>query len=148
MIARLAIAVALVGLAVTIALVLRARRRVDAPTQSRSWAAPAQLDRADFDRPEAPWLVAVFSSTTCESCGKVVQQAGVLASRDVAVHAVSEQARPDLHRRYAIEAVPILVIADAVGVVRASFVGPHTATDLWARLAEVRAPGSTPFAPS
>jgi hypothetical protein len=63
------------------------------------------------------------------------------------VHAVSEQARPDLHARYAIEAVPILVIADAAGVVRASFIGPHTATDLWARLAEVREPGSTPFAP-
>jgi hypothetical protein len=36
------------------------------------------------------------------------------------------------------------VIADANGVVVKSFLGPMTATDLWAAVAEARDPGSTP----
>jgi hypothetical protein len=62
----------------------------------------------------------------------------------VAVQDVSFQARPDLHDRYAIEAAPTIVIADAEGVVRGSFVSTPTATDLWAAVAEIRTPGSTP----
>jgi hypothetical protein len=52
-------------------------------------------------------------------------------------------ARP-LHDRYRITAVPAVVIADATGVVRATFLGPVTATDLWATLAELREPGTLP----
>ena len=51
-----------------------------------------------------------------------------------------------LHERYAIEAVPTTLIADPEGVVVASFLGPVTATDLWAAVAEAREPGSTPRA--
>ena len=47
-----------------------------------------------------------------------------------------------MHQRYAIDAVPCLVIADADGAVRAGFLGPVTATDLWAAVAEARQPGS------
>lgn len=43
-----------------------------------------------------------------------------------------------LHAKYAIDGVPILVIADADGVVRKHFIGPVTATDLWAAAAEAR----------
>ena len=131
------IAVVLVALAVVVALVLE-RRRPDAPTQAR-WAVPSQLDRDDFTRPETPWLVAVFTSATCDSCAKVVAKAGPLESSEVAVEEVEYAGRPDLHRRYGIDAVPCIVMADADGVVRASHVGPATATDLWATLAEVRA---------
>ena len=49
-----------------------------------------------------------------------------------------------LHERYGIDAVPMVVVADADGVVRASFIGPMSATDLWAAVAEVRNPGSSP----
>ena len=49
-----------------------------------------------------------------------------------------------LHRKYAIDAVPLVVVADARGVVGASFIGPASATDLWAAVAEVRQPGSSP----
>ncbi len=49
-----------------------------------------------------------------------------------------------LHRKYHIDAVPIVVVADRLGVVRASFVGPMSATDLWAAVAEARHPGSSP----
>jgi hypothetical protein len=49
-----------------------------------------------------------------------------------------------LHRKYHIDAVPMAVVADRDGVVRASFIGPMSATDLWAAVAEARHPGSSP----
>ena len=69
---------------------------------------PDQLDRADFAWPEAPWLVAVFTSATCASCADVRSKADVLASNDVAVDIVEFPARRDVHRRYGIDAVPLL----------------------------------------
>ena len=133
---------AVVVLAVIVAVVLD-RRKPQAPTQGR-WAVPAQLDRADFGRPSAPWLVAVFTSATCDSCIKAMDKARVLASDEVEVEEVEVGARPEVHRRYHVDAVPTIVVADDEGVVRASFVGPPTATDLWAAVAEARQPGSSP----
>lgn len=130
------IAVLLIAVAVAVAVVLE-RRRPDVPTQAR-WAVPSQLDRDDFTRPDAAWLVAVFTSATCDSCAQVVAKAGPLESPEVALQEIEFAARGDLHRRYGIDAVPCIVIADAEGVVRASHVGPATATDLWATMAEVR----------
>lgn len=144
---RLAIAAALVVVALAAAFVLRRRQVPQAPTQP-SWAVPAQLDRRDFARPEAPWLVAVFSSASCGTCAGMVAKAKVLDSPEVVVDDVEVGRRPDLHGRYRIEAVPITVVADRDGIVRASFVGPVSATDLWAAVAEVREPGSTPFDPN
>jgi hypothetical protein len=138
----LIVAVALVVVAGIVAGALR-RRRPDPPTQTR-WAVPTQLDRADFGAPDTPWLVVVFSSTVCLSCQAALAKAQVLASREVAVLDVSFQEHPDLHQRYRIEAAPTIVVADADGVVRASFVSTPTATDLWAAVAEARYPGSTP----
>ena len=123
-------------LAVVVAVVVD-RRRPEAPTQG-SWTVPAQLDRADFARPDAPWLVAVFTSATCDSCARAVERAKVLASEAVAVEEAEVKARPDLHKRYHINAVPIVVVADHEGVVRSSFTGPPSATDLWAAVAAVR----------
>jgi hypothetical protein len=139
---RLLIAAAVVVVAVVVAVLLD-RRRPDAPTAPR-WAVPTQLDRADFASPEAPWLVAVFTSATCDACAGTAAKAAVLACADVAVDEVEAGRRPDVHRHYAIDAVPMVVVADAEGVVRASFVGPPTATDLWAAVAELREPGSSP----
>lgn len=133
---RALIAAAVVVVAVIVAVLLE-RRRPEAPTQG-DWAVPAQLDRADFARPEAPWLVAVFTSATCDSCARTIEQARVLASDAVAVDEAEVKARPDLHSRYHIDAVPIVVVADAEGVVRRSFTGPPSATDLWAAVAGVR----------
>jgi len=134
----------LAGIVVVVAMIVAVvmeRRRPEAPTQG-SWAVPAQLDRADFARPDAQWLVAVFTSATCDSCAKAVEQAKVMASDSVAVDEAEVKARPDLHRRYHIEAVPIIVVADADGVVRTSFTGPPSATDLWAAVAGVREEGA------
>lgn len=138
---RLLVAVAIVALAAGVAAIVGRRRRVDPPTQPRR-ELPAQLDRADFAEPAVPWLVAVFSSETCSTCADVISKAEVMRSGDVAVDIVPYQTRRDTHTRYAIDAVPCLVIADAEGAVHAGFLGPVTATDLWAAVAEARSPGS------
>lgn len=140
---RVLIALALVAVAVVVAVVLE-RRKPGPPTQPRKWEAPSQLDRADFAGADHPWLVAVFTSATCDSCAKVMPKAEVLASDTVAVVEVPYQSRKDLHQRYAVDVVPTLVVADPDGVVRASFIGQPTATDLWAAVAEAREPGSSP----
>ena len=140
---RVVVALVVLVVAVVVAVVVE-RRRPAPPTQPRRWEAPTQLDRDDFAGGDRPWLVAVFTSATCASCERVVPKAQVLESTQVAVIDVPYQTRKDLHRRYAIDAVPTLVVADAEGVVRASFVGEPSATDLWAAVAEARVPGSSP----
>ena len=136
---RIVIFVVLTALVVGIAFFLR-RRGTEAPTQRR-WAVPDQLDRDDFDGPGAPWLIAVFTSATCQSCAEAVGKAAPLAGANVVVQEVQLDAGGDLHRRYNIEAVPTLVVADAEGVVRASYVGPPPADELWAVVAQVRDAG-------
>ena len=119
------------------------RRRSDAPVRT-GWSVPQQLDRRDFDRPDAPWLVAVFTSATCDTCGSVVEVARPLESQAVAFQEVEAGERRDLHDRYAVDAVPMVLLVDGVGVVRDHHLGPVTATHLWGSLAELRKPGSTP----
>lgn len=137
---------ALAGVAVaTVIAILVERRKPAAPTQP-SWTVPAQLDRDDFDGPTSPWLLAVFTSATCDSCAAAVAKANVVASDDVAVQEVEVAARKDLHDRYGIEAVPLILLADASGVVRTSFAGPPSATDLWAAVAEARETPTPPTA--
>lgn len=137
----LVVVVALV--AAVVAAIVRRRTATDPPTQS-SWTVPAQLDRADFDRPDAPWLVVVFSSATCLSCRETWAKVEQLGGAEVAVQQVEAGARADLHDRYKIDAVPCLVVADDEGVVRASFLGEPSTADLWAAVAELREPGTTP----
>jgi hypothetical protein len=119
------------------------KRRSDAPTQA-GFEIPIQLDRNDFENPQTPWLVAVFTSATCHTCADVATKAEVLLSSEVAVQRIDYTVNPDLHKRYRIDAVPLLVIADALGVVHKGFIGPVKAQDLWAAMAECRNPGSTP----
>lgn len=139
------IAMLLVALAAIVAAVIQ-RRQPDPPTQPRTYRVPSQLDRTDFDRPDTPWLVAVFTASTCSTCQGMWQKAVPLQSDQVVVQQLEVTEHRDLHQRYGIDGVPLIVIADHEGVVRASFVGPATATDLWAAVAELREPGSTPDA--
>jgi hypothetical protein len=140
---RLVIVVVLVAVAVAVAVVVERRRRPAEPTNV-SHVLPDHLDRRDFARPEAPWLVAVFTSATCSTCAGVWSKAEMLASDDVAVQELEVSAARPLHQRYRITAVPAVVIANASGEVSGAFVGPVTATDLWATVAELRAPGTLP----
>jgi hypothetical protein len=140
---QIVIAGAIVVVAGVVGLVLRSRQRTDAPAQV-SHVVPTQLDRRDFGDADVPWLVAVFSSATCSTCADVVRKSEVLRSKDVAVRNVEFSADRALHDKYAIAAVPIVVIADHEGTVKAGFTGPVSATDLWAAVAEAREPGTTP----
>ena len=140
---QLIIAAVVVAAAIGLGLVLRRQQRVDSPTQV-SHHVPTQLDRRDFPESTTPWLVAVFSSTTCATCADVVRKALVMRSSEVAVCEVEYIADRELHDRYSIAAVPIVVVADSDGVVRAAFTGPVSATDLWAAVAEARQPGTSP----
>jgi hypothetical protein len=135
--------VVLVALAAGVAAVIRRRTAPPAPVRTGS-VAPGQLDRADFARPEADWLVVLFSSDTCLSCEGAWDKVELLESGAVAVERVSFQTDRERHERYGIDAVPLVLVADAEGVVRATFLGPPSAADLWASLAELRSPGSVP----
>ena len=125
------------ALAVGVAALVR-RRGTDAPSKGPSWAVPTQVDRGDFARPDAPWLVLVFTSATCLSCAATREKAMVLESDDVAVQEIEAVERADLHARYKIDAVPMVLLADASGAVVRSFLGPPSSSELWAAVAEAR----------
>ncbi len=130
----------IVGVVVVVALLAnlwKRKRQVDAPTQGAS-EVPTQIDRADFVRPDAPWIVLAFTSATCQTCSDIERKVRVLETKSVAMQILEYTAERELHERYKIDAVPAVLMADANGVVQANFLGPVSATDLWAALARVR----------
>lgn len=134
---NLTIGLAIAAVVGIVAIVTRRRRIVDVPTQ-RNFSVPSQIDRADFGAPTEEWLVVVFTSATCPVCADVSAKAQALASRHVAVRIADYSNERAIHERYSIDAVPSAVIADTSGVVRHHFLGPVSATDLWAAVAAVR----------
>jgi len=141
---RVVIALVLAAVAAGVAVLTDRSRRKDPPTQPRTYAAPLQVDRSDFPRSDAEWLVIAFTSSTCGTCADVSSKVAVLEGPQVAVALVDAVEQKDLHTRYQVEAVPIVAVADAAGVVQASFIGPVSSTHLWGALAELREPGSVP----
>lgn len=131
---QLLVALLIGALALGVAFVLR-RQSVDAPTQLSKYGAPDQLDRNDFDSTSS-WLVVVFTSATCQACQSVLTAVAPLADDSLSVIEVEYLVQGDLHKRYQIEAVPTLVLADSQGVVRYSALGPQKAVDLWAAVSE------------
>lgn len=140
---RVVLVLVLAAVAALVAVAVQRRQRAPVPTNTTHHV-PDRVARADFDRPEAPWLVAVFTATSCQTCAAVWSKARHLASETVVVQEVEVAAHRDVHRRYGIDAVPAVLVADASGTVKASFLGPVTATDLWASVAELREPGTLP----
>ena len=120
------------------------RRTSPEPERGSSWTVPDLVNRSDFERPDAPWLVVLFSSSTCLACRGTAAKAALLESEVVAFQEIDHVGQKDLHDRYGIDAVPMLLLVDLVGSVRRSFVGEPSATDLWAAMAELREPGSVP----
>ncbi|MCY3851000.1 MAG: hypothetical protein OXF75_09400 [Acidimicrobiaceae bacterium] len=120
---------------------LLGRGRQAAPA-SNTRTIPRQLNRLDFDGATRPWLVAVFTASTCDTCAGVMERARHLASSQVSVQELEYSAEAALHERYKVDSVPMVLIADETGSVRRAFLGPVTATDLWASLAELRDPGT------
>ena len=130
----------IVGVVVVVALLInlwQRKRQVDAPTQGAG-EVPSQIDRTDFVRPDAPWIVLAFTSATCQTCSDIERKVRVLETRSVAIQILEYTTERELHARYKIDAVPTVLMADLSGVVQASFLGPVSATDLWAALARVR----------
>jgi hypothetical protein len=140
---RVALVAVLALAAVAVAYVIQWRQQPAAPTPT-GYNVPDRVDRSDFDRPEASWLVAVFTSATCSTCAGTWDKARLLDSDAVVTAEVEVTADKELHEKYRIDGVPATVVADTDGVVQASFLGPVTATDLWATLAELREPGTLP----
>ena len=140
----LAVVAALAGLVA----VLLPRWRPGGPVAT-GWSVPGHLERAAFAKPAVPWLVAVFSSTDCAACALVVTEAYSLASALVVVQEVPAESAGDLHDRYEIDAVPMLVVADEDGLVRAHHLGPSAPGELQAVLEGARSshsvdePGAT-----
>lgn len=133
---RAIIAVVVIAAALLIAWI--AQRRKPAPPVRTGHQVPDQLDRNDFDIPDAEWLVAVFTDASCKSCAKAIDVASALESKAVAVQTVELQTDKELHDRYEIDSVPTTCVVDREGVVKASFLGPPKAADLWAAVAELR----------
>jgi hypothetical protein len=136
MASRLVVALIVVAVAVVAAKLLERRR--PAPPTRDAYPVPAQLDRQDFPRPDAPWLLVLFSSSTCDSCGPMATRVRGLESEAVATVEIEAQADKELHRRYRIEGVPMVVLADGDGVVRAGFVGSVDTWELEEALAKAR----------
>ena len=130
----------IVGVVVVIALLAnlwQRKRQVDAPTQGAT-EVPSQIDRSDFVRPDASWIVLAFTSATCQTCSDIERKVRVLETNSVAIQILEYMAERELHERYKVDAVPTVLMADANGVVQANFLGPVSATDLWAALARAR----------
>lgn len=130
----------IVGVVIVVALLAnlwQRKRQVDAPTQGTS-ELPTQIDRADFVRPAAQWIVLAFTSASCTTCADIERKVRVLETNSVAIQILEYTAERALHARYKIDAVPSVLMADSNGVVQANFLGPVTATDMWAALARVR----------
>jgi hypothetical protein len=137
---RILLAVVIAVVVVPVAIVAERRRRAHTSPVRDPHPVPRQLHREDFPRPDAAWLVALFSSDTCEGCAPMWSRVAALESDDVAVVDVSWQADRALHERYQISGVPMLLVADADGVVRRAFVGSVSSTHLWAAVAGARDP--------
>ena len=123
MIVQLVIVAVIVAVTIGVAIASRRVGGDAAPTPS-GFTVPGRVARNDFEHPERPWLVAVFTSETCDSCAGVVERAAPLDSPEVAVAAVPVQDQAETHAKYRIDGVPTTIIADAHGTVVGSFLGP------------------------
>ncbi len=128
------VAVVLGLVALGVAALINRRRPATAPAAGPH--IPGKVDRTDFSRQDAAVLVVVFTSATCTSCAAMVATARAEGSDDVVVDEVEAGDRAEIHRRYEIDSVPILVIADRRGAVRASFAGSVRPDDLRAAVAQ------------
>ncbi len=118
---RLIVLVVLAALAMGIAYLLQ-RRRPEAPS-APSYRAPTQVDRDDFAAPPADLLIAVFASTTCNTCPAVWATVEALKQPGVSAERIDVQDSPDRHKRYKIDGVPTTLVIDPEGVVQHSYFG-------------------------
>tara|TARA_B100001029_G_C14996977_1_gene415620 strand:+ start:304 stop:711 length:408 start_codon:yes stop_codon:yes gene_type:complete len=97
-------------------------RHTDSPSVPKS-SLPVQVDRNDFDLPDMKWLLAFFSSESCSSCIQVREILNKITLNSIHVQEISFPREKNLHTRYAINSVPIVLIANLDGVVIWSYAG-------------------------
>ncbi len=151
MVSRIIVAAALIAVATVIAWRLDRRpghaAAVPIPVRDRAHV-PAQLDRDDFPHPEAAWLLVLFSSPACGGCAEMSTKVAVLETEDVAVCEVDYATRRELQEKYLVDAVPLVLVADSEGVVRAHTFGNVPASDVRATVSRARAAGAERHSPS
>lgn len=140
MLVRILIAAAVLLVAGVVAVIVERRRHGAGAPIRDPYPIPRQLTRTDFPRPDAPWLVALFSSTSCDGCAAMHDKVLAVETPEVVAVDVSFQADRAIHDRYEISGVPMVLIADGEGVVHRAFLGAVSATDLWAAVAAARDP--------
>ena len=97
-------------------------RRTDSPSVPKS-SLPIQVDRNDFEMPGMKWLLVFFSSESCSSCIQVREILSDIPLNSIHIQEVSFPQEKNLHTRYAINSVPIVLIANLEGVVTWSYAG-------------------------
>lgn len=121
---RLVVLIVLTVVAVVAAIILQRRR--PEPPSAPSYRAPTQVDRSDFDFAAKPWLIAVFTSATCDGCKSALETASTVANKKpemVAWVDLEVSSDPRLHQRYRIDGVPTTLVVDQSGVVAKAFFG-------------------------
>jgi hypothetical protein len=142
---RLLLAAGLTAVVVAVAVIAhrtQAPRSISAPG-TQGWSLPQHLDRASLPHPDAPWLLAVFWSATCDTCTDVLAHARRLAAADLAVVDVEYGEQRAVHERYGIEAVPAVAVVDHDGGVRDWILGPVTAEQLAGAVQAARRPAGS-----
>lgn len=129
---RLGLLAGLTILAVGVAFLLQRRR--PEPPSSPSYRSIAEVDRSEFVRPDARLLVAMFGSTSCNTCPQVWETISKIDQSDIASERIDVQTDPERHRRYRIDGVPTTIVASSDGTVRKTMFGPITSAELNALL--------------
>jgi thioredoxin-related protein len=128
--------IAAIGVVVAVAIALLAERRRQRRVGAPAFAAPERIDRDDFRRPDAPWLLAVFTSQTCDTCAAVATMINELETDELATQELKVGREREVHERYGVRAVPLLVLADRSGEVRFHVFGPVRRDEVDAALAD------------
>lgn len=122
------VVVALAAVAIAVSLIIQ-RRQPNAQVAT-SEPLPTHIDRSAFVSADVSWLLVVFSSATCLACADVWKHVQGFERSDVAVQDVEVKVEPELHRTYNIDSVPSTLLADSAGIVRKSFIGPLSPSDI------------------
>lgn len=109
-------------------IVALANRQRPSAAASLVGALPSHVSRADFARPDVPWLVLVFSAESCLACAAVIDWVRGLETDRVAVQVAEVSQDAELHARYAIDSVPATLLVDTDGGVHAGYFGPLSPT--------------------
>jgi len=108
------------------------KRGTDSPSVPKN-SLPIQIDREDFEQPEAAWLLVFFSSESCDSCERVHDLLKSLSLDSLHIQEVEFPEKIATHQRYGIDSVPITLVADVDGVVVWSYAGVPP-TDLFSNM--------------